>query len=190
MMRRSYVYFSLASAAVLVLTGCMPKMTMEDLKQARPERPPELDALNAFVGTWDYTGEMKMAGLDEVLESSGTSEIKWEGDGWYLVGMSSGHMAELGDGKGVEVWTYDAKAKKYRTTWADNMGGTGYGIAKHDKKTNTWIMKAKSYSPFGNSTGKGKIEVVDDNTMEWTWKEYALGGLIKTFEMRATSKRR
>jgi hypothetical protein len=61
---------------------------------------------------------------------------------------------------------------------------------KHDKKANTWTMKGRSYSPFGNTRGKGKITVVDDNTMEFVWKEYALGGLIKTFEMCGTSKRR
>lgn len=39
--------------ACATLTGCMPKMTVEEMKAAMPQRPAELDHLNAFVGQWE-----------------------------------------------------------------------------------------------------------------------------------------
>lgn len=190
MMRRRFPCAVLSAIALVGLSGCMPKMTVEEMKAMMPERPAELDALNAFVGTWDFTGEMRMAGVDEVLTSSGTSELTWEGDKWYLVGHGVYSMPEFGDMKGMETWMYDAKAKKYRTLWVDSMGSLGVGTATRYKKTDTWTLKGTSYGPFGKTTGKGTLKFADPNTMEWTWKDYAFGGLIKVSEMYGTSKRK
>ena len=181
---------TLASLAAIVLTGCMPKMTIEDMKAMMPQRPAELDKLNAFAGKWEFTGEAKMAGLDEVLKTSGTNEANWEGDDWYLVSRGTFTMGELGEMQGLETWTYDAHSKKFRSTWTDSMGSVGTGTAKYNEKTNTWHIKATSHGPFGKSTIRGQVKFIDDNTMEWSWNEYAMGGLINTMEMSGTSRRR
>ena len=180
----------LSACMSILLTGCMPKMTIEDLKQMRPQRPAQLDEMNVFVGQWESTGEVTMAGLDQVLKTSATSELQWEGDGWYLVERGTFHMEELGDMKGIATYTYDAKAKKFRSTWVDTYGTLGVGTMRYDEKTDTWHMKSTNYTPFGKTVMKGTSKMIDDDTMEWTMTEYAMGGLIKTMEMTGTSKRK
>lgn len=106
----------LASLANVVLTGCMAKMTIEDIRAMKPERPQELDKLNAFVGRWEWSGEAKIGGLDRPLKFTGRNEARWEGDGWYLVSHEVGNMEELGETQGMATWAYDARNKKFRTT--------------------------------------------------------------------------
>jgi hypothetical protein len=179
----------LAACAGILLTGCMPKMTIEEMKQMMPQRPAELDLLDAFVGNWEGTGEMHFAGMDETLTSSSKSEIRWEGDRWYLVEHADIHMDEFGDMSGMATWTYDAKSKVYRNVWVDNMGGFSVGTGKYDAKTRTWHIKSTNYSAFGKSTAKGTARFIDDNTMEWDYAEYAMGGLVKTMSMTGTAKK-
>lgn len=190
MIRKSTFYTVLTFCMTIVLTGCMPKMTIEQLKEQMPQRPVELDKLNAFAGSWEYEGEARMAGLEQTLKTTGTSESKWEGDGWYLVGRNVMNMAELGDSQAMEIWTYDTHSKKYRSTWVDSMGSIGTGESRFDEKTNTWHMRATSFGPWGKTTGKGKVTFTDENTMEWSWTEYAMGGLMKTMEMTGTGRRK
>ena len=180
----------LAITACIMLTGCMPKMTVEELKANMPQRPAELDKLNAFVGRWEFDGEGNMAGLDEALPTTGTGETQWDDSGWFLVGNSVFKLEGFDDMHGHDTWTYDTHSKKYRSTWVDSMGSTGTGTATHNEKTNTWTMRATSHGPYGKTTMKGCIKVIDDDTMEWCWTEYAMCGLMKTMEMCGTSKRK
>lgn len=176
--------------AGLLLTGCMPKMTMEQMKEMMPKRPAELDLLDAFEGTWETTTEMKFAGLDEVIHGHGTTVAKWGGDKWYLVNHGSFSMGDLGEMKAVETWAYDAKSKVFRTSWVDSMGSTGTGTARRDAKTGIWHMRAVTRGPFGKSSAKGTVKFIDANTNEWTWTEYVMGGLIKTVEMKGTARKK
>ena len=91
---------------------------------------------------------------------------------------------------GMETWMYDAKSKKYRSTWVDSMGSIGIGEARYKEKTGTWHMRAKGRGPHGKTTMKGTAKLIDANTMEWTWSEHMMGGLMKTMEMTGTSRRR
>ncbi len=176
--------------AVLMLTGCMPKMTVEEMKAMMPERPVELDKLNAFVGEWEFTGEANFAFLEEPLQASGTNEAHWEGDNRFIVSRGVFTMGGLGEMTGHETWTYDTHSKKYRSTWTDSMGAVGFGESRYDEKTNTWFMKATSHGPFGKSTMGGTVKFLDADTMEWTWNEYMMGGLMKVSEMKGTSRRK
>ena len=190
MNRRSLALAVVSFSSVFVGTGCMPSMTMEEMKAMMPKRPVELDKLNVFVGTWDATGTGTFAGMDDKLTSTGTSEAHWEGDGWYLVEKGTMQMAGFDDMNMRLVWAYDANAGVYRNNWVDSMGSFGVGTARHDEKTNTWHFKAKSHSPFGTSTSRGEYVFLDSDSYEWTWTEYAMGGLIKTMDMHGTAKRR
>ncbi len=179
----------LAMSSLILLGGCMPKMTIEQMKEMRPQRPAELDRLNMLVGKWEGTGTCKMAGIEEELTSKGSSVTRWDGDGWYLVSEHVMSMGELGEMKGFEVWSWDAKGKCYRTYWVDNMGGYGYGKAKYDDKCNCFCLKARTYSPWGKARAKGCMTIVDNDTMEGTWQESAMMGLIKTMSWTGTMKR-
>ena len=179
----------LAIAACMTFAGCMPKMTLEEMKSMMPQRPAELDKLNDFVGRWDFTGEANMAFLDEPVSTTGTGESHLDDSGWFLVGNSVFKMQGFDDLRAHDTWTYDTHSKKYRSTWVDSMGSTGTGTSTHNEKTNTWTMRATSHGPYGKTVMKGCIKVIDDDTMEWCWSEYALGGLLKTMEICGTSKR-
>lgn len=180
----------LALCAPLLMTGCMPKMTMEDMKAMQPQRPAELDALNAFVGDWESEGEMKFSFLEEPIKSTGTNSAHWEGDNWYLVSDDVFGMGEMGTMHAHSTWTYDAKTKRYRSTWVDSMGSTGIGQGWYNDEDRSWRMKATSFGPHGKSTMGGTVTFVDDDTMTWTWTEYMFGGLMKTVEMSGTSRRK
>lgn len=179
----------LVMMASLLMTGCMPKMTIEEMRAMTPPRPVELDKLNAFVGKWTFTGESKMAMLDEVIKTSGTGVTRWHESKRFLVGDAMFEMEGFDPMYGHETWTYDAHTGKYRSTWADSMGATGTGESWIDEATNTWYMKAKSHGPFGSTVMKGWVKIIDENTMEWVWTEYVMGGLFKTMEMKGVSKR-
>lgn len=190
MFQRRVCQFGLAILSACMLTGCMPTMTIEQMKAMMPERPAELDKLNTFVGSWTATGEAKMMGVEEPMKVTGTSEAKWGGNNWYVVGHNKFNMEGFDEMEGIETWTYDSHSRKYRSTWTDSMGATGTGVSWVDDKTNTWHMRATSHGPFGKTKMKGWAKVVDDNTMEWGMSEYAFFGLFKTMEMKGTSKRK
>lgn len=172
-----------------VMTGCMPKMTIEEMKAMTPERPAELDRLNFLIGTWEGTGEVAFGWLDCPLKITSRSTIGWELDNMVLVEHAEFSMEELGDMKGVSTWTYDAGSGKYRTFWIDSMGGSSTGTARYREKTNTWHFKAKINSAHGTMSGKGTMKMVDDDTMEWTWNESALMGMMKISAFSGTMQR-
>jgi hypothetical protein len=162
-------------------------MTIEEMKAQMPKRPIELDRLNAFVGKWQGDGEMKFTNMDEPLKFSGTSETKWEGDNWYVVGRSVMRMKDFPETQGMEAWTYDVKAKKYRSFYVDSMGMSGMSEARFDEKAKTWYMTAHSYGPWGESEMKGTLRFTNPDTMEWNMSECM--GLMKIMDMKGTSKR-
>lgn len=187
MSRRSLATLILLGVAVAALSGCMPKMTIEQMKAKMPKRPAELDRLNAFVGKWQGEGTAEFAMLDRPLKTSGTSEMRWAGDKWYLISDGTFTMEEFGEFKGQEAWTYDAHDKKYRSTWVDSMGMIGMGESTYDEKSGVWKFKARSYGAWGQSTMSGTLKFPNPDTMEWEWTEYM--GLMKTTYMTGTSKR-
>ncbi|MCH7839975.1 MAG: DUF1579 family protein [Planctomycetes bacterium] len=192
MYRRMMTGTILATLAMAGLSGCMPKMTMEEMAQMRPERPVELDKLNAWVGTWKASGTVKMMGIDEEITLSGTSQNAWGVDRWCLLEHGEYEMGAMGKMNGLGVWTWDTKAKRFRSNWFDSMGGTGSGTAKYDEMTRTWTMNMRGKGPGGATRGKGYVRFVDDDTMEWAWQEWPawdLLGLFKFMDMKATSTR-
>ncbi|MBU0637638.1 MAG: DUF1579 domain-containing protein [Planctomycetes bacterium] len=187
MSRGTAVCVILVACTLIAAPGCMPKMTIEEMKATMPQRPAELDRLNDFVGKWKYEGEAKMAMLDEPLKTWGTGETTWNDSRWFIEGRSMFNMEHFGESQGLETWTYDIKTKKYRSTWVDSMGMSGTGVATYDEKASKWHMKATSYGPWGKSTMKGWVHFPDPDTMEWWMAEFQ--GFMKTMEMSGTGKR-
>lgn len=187
MIRKSLACAVLATCALLTLTGCMPKMTIEQMKASMPERPAELDRLDAFVGKWEWTGSAEMAGLEEPLTMTGTSEMHWESDRGFLVSRANMNMEPFGESEGIETWTYDSKAKKYRSTWTGGMGMISMGETVYDEKNDIWRMKGTGYGPMGKSSAKGTMKFTDADTMEWEMTEYS--GLMKIMTMSGTGHR-
>jgi len=189
MYRRKRACTILAVCAGTLVAGCMPQMTLEEMQAQRPRRPAELDRLDAFVGKWQYEGQARMPMIKdrESLRTAGTGEYRWDGDRWFVVGRGVMSMEGFDDMQSLETWTYDAKAGKFRSTWTGSQGMIGIGEGRYDAKTDTWHIKATSYSPWGRSTMKGWMKFSGADTMEWWWAEYQ--GLMKTMEMSGTGKR-
>lgn len=188
MIRPRRTTISLIAACTVTLAGCsMPKMSVEEFKAMQPTKPPELERLDAFAGKWKAEGTANFAMLDEPLQTTGTSEAQWEGDGWYIVSHGTFTMDDMDEMQGMETWTYDTHSKKYRSTWVDTTGTVATGEGMYDEDTGVWTMRGASYGPHGKSTMTGTVRFVDDDTMEWTWTESA--GLMKVLEMSGTSRR-
>lgn len=173
----------------VVATGCMPKMTIEEMKAMMPERPAALDKLNMFVGNWNQEGTAQFAAMDEPLKMTARSTIKWEGDGWYLVETATYSMDGFDDMKGMSIWTYDAARERFRVTYVDTMGSQSTGTATYDEETKQWRMRVENATPFGTSTAYATVTFTDKDTQEWTWTESAFFGLMKIMDMEATLKR-
>ena len=174
----------------LSLTGCMPKMTLEDLKAWEPERPPELDKLNMLAGEWESTGEARIPGIEEVQKGTSKSSATWECDKYYLVERTEHGMEDLDKMKSIGVWTYDPKSKKYLLWWFESTGETGSGTATYCESTKTWKVKAKGRSPWGNSFTEGTMSMVKDDTMEWTFRVRYGSIFAEPWEFKGTSKRK
>ena len=174
----------------VLLSGCMPKMTIAEIKAMMPSRPAELDHLDMFMGEWTFEGEVTMGGVDEVLKTSGTNTARWEGDKWYMVSDGIFTVSEFGDMKGMETWTYDSGSKCFRTTWVDSAGAFSVGQGWYNADKKKWRMKATNHSSFGTTSVTGTATFIDDDTMKWSMTESAMWGLFKVMEMTGTSKRK
>ena len=175
------------------LAGCQ-KPNMEEMMKP-PPRPAELDLLDQFVGTWEGTFEMKMAGDDKVLTGKGTDKYTWDADKWVLSARSEGTFGSATPPNrmfGTGAWVWDGKAKVFRFGMADNYGMLMGGTGKYDAKTRTWHMSGHTRDTIHgqSSCGHGTMEMVDANTMKFHWVETDGLGLMKYFEMNGTSKRK
>jgi len=169
--------------------GCMPKMSIEQIKAMQPVRPPQLDRLDMLLGKWETSGEVRMTVLDGVLSTSGSNEATWAMDKRFLVDRADLNMGELGAMTGMSIWTWDPTVRKYRMWWFDSFGETSEATASYNETTRTWHMKARGQKYGHATTGKGTLRQIDENTLEWTWKEYAGLGLIKLADMKGISRR-
>ncbi len=173
-----------------VASGCMPKLTMEDLQRMKPQRPVELDKLEGFVGDWSWEGETRVSGLDQVLSFTGSSQARLEGDGWFLVTEEIGDMEGFGKTHGKGLWAYDVRSKKFRTSWVDSAGSIATGVAWHDEAKDKWYLRVKTRGPLGTMIGKGSVKFIGGDAMDWTWSDYAAGGLVKVMDLKGRSTRR
>lgn len=175
---------------MIPMCGCMPKMSVQDVKAMQPARPADLDRLDALLGEWETTGEVQMAVLDKPLHTTGANSARWTLDKRFLVEQARLNMGELGELTGTSVWSWDPQIKKYRMWWFDSFGETSAATVTYDEKTRTWTMKG-SGQKYGHKTlGRGTLRHIDDNTVEWTWKEYDALGLFQLADMKGTSRKK
>ena len=180
-----------ALMTVVLGTGCLtPRFDLETVKQLIHNRPEELNALNMLVGRWETTGEVKMIGMDEPIQTKGTGYAEWECDGRILVDRSEYDMGVMGPMSGVSIWTWDAAKKQYRMRWYDSFGETAAGTARYDEAARTWHFKNRGRSSLCNVISKGTIKWIDENTLAWTYDQWDAWGLLKFSTMKGTSQRK
>lgn len=198
MSRLKSVRMAVVCSTMLCIVGCTgPKMTVEDLKKMpMPPKPAELALLDPWVGTWQSTGEMTMAGIDQKITGHGTQTISWENEGRTLVERMKWETPELGaNGNMTAMCLYvldDAKSKEFTMVMTSSMGELNVGELKYNENTKTWHMKAHGKDPMSgqNVQVKGTITMPDPSTMEWTCEQWDAMGFTKLMTMKGSAKRR
>lgn len=178
----------LLPVVVLLAPGCAAsRVDFADIQ--RPPRSSELDAYNVFVGSWVWEAEMLNAeGTDK--EWHGTAEWHWTLDNRALRGVMSSQTARTRfEAEGV--WSWHPKKKKYIWSMINNWGYPQTGTARFDADAKCWRMSYHSVGLDGTASyGQYSVTVVDNDTLRWHMKEWALPlHLVLKMEMKGTYKR-
>lgn len=184
---------------VVVVGGCAQPKWSEDFPQ-QPTPGPEILKLSRLVGTWSGTAEMvtpspeeMKAGMPEGSEEempssfAGGGTFEWDLGGMFLTGTSWHEMGPNERVNYIEFWTWDAKAKKYRTWYFSDWGEFGVGTAEFEPDGDTLTMKSTSTGPEGKTRrGKGTMRFEGDGAYKWCWSEKGPDGKM---EFKGTSTR-
>ena len=189
-MNRSMRAFFAPMSLFALVPGCAScGFDASAMKDRIAARPTELDQLNALAGKWRTEGEVRMLGFGDPIRTTGKSEANWECDRRLLVERSTFDMGPLGPMSGVSVWSYDARSRRYEMHWFDSFGESAKGTARFDAKKNSWEMRVRGRNAVTDIAADGTIRIVDDNTLEWTWKQYDAWHFIKFADMKGRSVR-
>ena len=188
----------LTAAVAVPIFGLFPfgcAMSSVDFSQIeRPVRSPELDAYNAFVGTWDWKAEV-LNGDDANRMWTGTAEWRWGLDDRTLHGQLSAKSTDA-EFDAYGVWSWHPKKKKYIWWMFNNWGYPQEGTAKYQEECEgalgCWRMKYKSVGLDGTTSyGRYDLKVLDNNTITWFMVEWADAlHLVKKIEMDGKYTRR
>lgn len=171
-------------------TGCAPcRMDVEQMKAMLPSRAPEFDALEMLAGSWKTSGRVRMAGLARSIETTGTSKAAWACGRRLMVEHSTFDMGDLGTMNGMSIWTWDARAGRYRMWWFDSFGESATGTARLDEASKTWHVRTVGRNPWTRVRSKGTIQAIDADTLEWTWSQRDGLALFKLAHMQGVSHR-
>ncbi|HUU99207.1 MAG TPA: hypothetical protein VM487_26030 [Phycisphaerae bacterium] len=190
MSRSRIIGAGLAAVLAAMLIGCQQQQV--DMAEMMKPRPAELDQLEMLVGTWEGTAETKVAGSDEVMTGEGVETYSWDADKWLLVNHFEYKTGDEGEMRGLAIWTWNAKAEKYRIWSFDNGGYCESRSATYDQETKTWHFKGKSRNTVSGEkfVGKGSSQMVDSDTQEWNYTVWDGWKLRKLMEFKGTSHRK
>lgn len=133
-------------------------------------------ALDALVGSWDYTVKFWETPESEPSESTGTSEIQWILGGRYIQQTTKG-MAMGQEFEGMGFMGYDNAKKEYVSVWVDNMGtGVMTGTGTYDPATKTFEDKGTFSCPVEDEKDKPYRTVTTINGPDqFTFEMFAAG---------------
>lgn len=180
---------ALLGALFLPLVGCAPKFTPE-MKQRMEQRDPRYDRLSDFVGEWEVSGVMTMPGSEEQYPITMTSAAEWNLDKTIVVERYTAQCEQMGDYKGMHVYTYDPKADIYRMYGFGSNGQIATGTMHYDAEDSEWEVRCDArntrlgwdYKSVGELTHKG------DNRYVFEWEDWC--GLMKVAEFEGTATRK
>ena len=177
------------SAAAALLAGCHAPGSAAHSCLQRPSPPTELRQLDALAGSWETTGEVRLAVLDEPFQTRGSNRAEWTLDGRLLADYAALEMGPMGHVSGMSLWMFDSSIKRFRMSWFDSLGEVSEAIVRFDERTRTFHMRAVGAKYGFRTSGRCRLRVVDSDTLEWTWKDYDSLGLIKFADMHGISRR-
>ncbi len=176
-----------ALMTVLVVGGCM--RPGRGGVPSKPSPPAQMKALDRMVGTWTGTAELVDPPSPDGKPKTFTGAWKTEPvlDG---AAVKSAGWFEMPDGEKVhwiEYWCWDARAKKYRTSFINDWAEFGSGWAQDCGRCNGFRVSGRSINAEGMKTRKdGCVILVDDDTTNWWFTAKSRQG---TMTVRGTSKR-
>jgi len=173
----------------LVACGCRSTMPGASRGTAAESVRAQLDRLEMFVGRWTIEGQAKMAGVDEPVSFTGTSEVTWEGGRSYVVARG---VSDMGDGTprhGLAAITYDPIHRVYRDALVNDTGGVSIATAHYRASDRTWHLRATSEGPEGTMWWTGTVTFLDADSKREHWIGSTLCGLVKKMEITKTEQR-
>jgi len=185
--------------ALTLIGGCARhQFSMETPKKPAPSD--ELKKLSRLVGNWTGTAEMVSPSAEEMQAATpeGSKEkvqtsfafagkMDWALGGLFLKGEGWYEMGEGQKANYVEYWTWDPKAKKYRSWYFSDWGEAGEGWARFTD-ANTMVTEGQGIDGEGfKMTSTGTVTFVDDSTHNWTMKMKS--GKMGKMEMKGTAKK-
>lgn len=188
--RRAITHAVITLCAAALGAGCMPKTRSEQIKYMLPPRAVELDRLEMLLGDWTIEAEVAMVVMDAPMQATGGSKAVWSLDRRMVVEHVDLDMGPFGTMTGMSIWSWDPSIREYRRWWFGSFGDTFETIATYNEATQTWHLRGKGQK-FGHITsGRGTLRRIDDDTLEWTWKEYAFLGMFQIADMKGISRRK
>jgi hypothetical protein len=190
---------SAPTAAAPPSAADMQRMMQQMMELNKPGENQKL--LGTLAGTWTYTVTMWMNPDPKAkpTTSKGTAVRKPMMGGRYFVGDFTGKMEMPGaDGKmkdmefkGMSIEGYDNVAKKFVSTWADNMStGIMLSTGDYDPATKTFNYTAEVEMMPGMKTKiRETVKIVDKDHHTFEWYENRGGQEIRTMEINYTRKK-
>lgn len=155
-----------------------------------PVPPPQLKALDGFVGEWRSAYEHLPAMFGQPGMGTGKFNSEWVLDGWFLMGKGTS-TSSFGTHKMVWMATYDPKMQAYRSFSFDNYGMSTVATMTYQPETKTWTETSdgidfKSGKPAKN---RSTMRFVSEKKLEWEWHQKVEGETEFTMMMKGTDTR-
>lgn len=169
------------------LVGSLLVLGVSTLLAAQAPKPgPEAGKMAAWVGAWQYEGEVQASPLGPAAKVSGQETARLVMDGFALE-WTAEETGLFGGVRWGEMWVYDPVGKNYPflgyqsdgTFWSGTVSSSG----RDWKFAGTWTVKGtaykfrqdRSFSPDGK-TWTWKDEISSDGK---TWVPLGLGRVTK-----------
>jgi hypothetical protein len=187
-MKLTKTILGLAMGSGVLLAGCGP-VDVDFSKIQKPKPADELKPLDRFVGNWTWQAE-RSTGDGAVETWNGQASWKWVLGDMQLYGdlSVSGPTSFQASG----YWGWHPIRKTYIWHMHNDWGYPQEGTATYDDAAKSWTMNYKGIGLDGtDSWGRYVLTWVDDDTIEWSWTEWADAfRLIKKVEMTGAYKRK
>lgn len=180
-----------ALAVPTVLAGDKADQKMQEAWAKYMQANENHEFLAKGVGCWDVETTMYEGEGKEPVKSKAMSKDKMVFDGRYLKSHFQGEINGM-PFKGIGYTGYDNAAKKFVSTWMDNMGtGITTMTGDMDESGKTIVFNGEAVNPLTgkNQQFKSVMTLVDDDKQTFVMYDVEDDGTeVKTFEMVYTRK--
>ncbi len=146
---------------------------VEQVDSPAPERGPQLEALDAWVGRWINEGHTVNADGSPGLRITTSDVYEWAPGGFFVVHTAYGRVAEFGGGA-IEILGYDDTSGDYTSHLFDSQGNVV--LCRLVARGDTWTY-------YGDTT-RSTVEFSDDHHVQTVLHERKDDGTTYAPSMR------